>query len=142
MITEEQIKSASILIVDDEQPSVRLLERMLEKAGYASVTSTTDPRGAFELFRQVQPDLLVLDLYMPEVDGLQLLEQIRAVVPKGVYLPILVVTGDIRSEPRVRALEAGARDFLTKPFDPFEVLLRIRNLLETRMMFRSLQAGA
>lgn len=138
MIPDGLIKGASILIVDDEPASVRLLERMLERAGYTDFTSTTDPREAVDLFRRVGPDLLLLDLHMPDVDGFELLDRFRSLTPEGTYLPILVLTADLRPEPRLRALLAGAKDFLTKPFDQFEVLLRIHNLLETRMIFRSL----
>lgn len=139
MIPEEVIKSASILIVDDEQASVRLLERMLGRAGYTTVLSTTDPREAVELFAEAKPDLVLLDLHMPDLDGLEVLDRIRTAVPPQSYLPVVVLTADPRPEPRLRALLAGAKDFLTKPFDQFEVLLRIHNLLEARCLFRSLE---
>lgn len=140
MIPDEQIKSASLLIVDDEQAGVRLLERVLEKAGYTRITSTTDSRQAPDLFRRAKPDLVLLDIHMPDLDGLELLDGIRSQLTATTYLPIIVVTADIRPEPQLQALVAGANDFLTKPFDPFEALLRIRNLLETRFLFRALQS--
>lgn len=141
MIKDEVIKGARILIVDDEQASVRLLERMLERAGYTNVYSTNDSRQAAELVRGSEPDLVLLDLMMPDFDGWEVLEQLRTIIPEDSYLPIVVLTGDPRPEPRVRALVAGAKDFLAKPFDQFEAMLRIRNLLEARFLFRKLRGA-
>lgn len=141
MIKDEVIKGAHILIVDDEQASVRLLERMLERAGYTNVHSTTDSRQAAELVQENEPDLILLDLMMPDFDGWEVLEQLRTIMPDDSYLPIIVLTGDPRPEPRVRALVAGAKDFLAKPFDQFEAMLRIRNLLEARLLFRKLRGS-
>lgn len=141
MISDEVIKGARILIVDDEQASVRLMERMLERAGYGNVHSTTDSRQAIELVREAEPDLILLDLMMPDFDGWEVLEQLRTIIPEDAYVPIIVLTGDPRPEPRVRALVAGAKDFLAKPFDQFEAMLRIRNLLEARFLFRKLRGS-
>ena len=123
-----------ILIVDDEPANVRLLERVLEKGGYRAVRSTTDPCEAVELFDDFAPDLVLLDLNMSPLDGFAVMEHIRGRLPAGTYLPILVVTADLSPQTRRRVLASGARDFLTKPFDPDEILLRIRNLLETRYL--------
>src|SRR5207247_1930979 len=132
--------SARILIVDDEPANVRLLERLLGAAGYRELASTTDPRRALDLYREFQPDLILLDLMMPHLDGLALLELFKTEIPGDAYVPILVLTADALLETRRKALDAGARDFLTKPFEQFEALLRIRNLLDTRRLYRQLEA--
>lgn len=139
MIKDDALKAARILIVDDEPSSVRLMERMLERAGYGNVHSTTDPRRVTEMVGEAEPDLILLDLMMPDMDGWEVLDRLRTVVPENSYLPVIVLTGDPRPEPRLRALVAGAKDFLAKPFDQFEALLRIHNLLEARLLFRQLQ---
>ena len=128
-----------ILIVDDEVANVQLLERLLQRTGYADLQSTTDPRAVLPLAATFQPDLILLDLHMPHLDGFAVLEQVRATMPTGDYLPILVLTADITPAAKRRALTLGATDFLTKPFDIAEVQLRIRNLLETRFLHRQLQ---
>ncbi len=135
----ETIKSARILIVDDEPANVRLLQRLLQQGGYTGLTTTTDSRQVLPLFDQQEPDLLLLDLFMPHLDGFAILEQLRPRIPAGAYLPILVLTADITPEAKQRALSAGAKDFLTKPFDHTEVLLRIKNLLETRTLHLELR---
>jgi len=131
--------SGRILVVDDEESNVILLTRMLTRAGYSFVTSTTDSRQALPLFRESRPDLVVLDLMMPYLDGFAVMEQIQAELPEDAYVPILVLTADVTPEALRRALSAGARDFLTKPFDHTELLLRVKNLLETRFLYLSLQ---
>ncbi len=130
---------ARFLIVDDEASNVRLLERLLELSKSGPVFSTTDPRRALSLFLSEQPDIVLLDLHMPYVDGFSLISQIKAALPACQYLPILVLTADVTPETRQRALGKGAHDFLTKPLDPDEVLVRIRNLLETRFLHLELQ---
>jgi signal transduction histidine kinase len=131
--------SSRILIVDDEAANVLLMQRMLEDAGYQALTTTTDSRRVLELYRRVHPDLILLDLMMPHLDGLAVLEQLRGEIPATAYVPVLVLTADATLEARCRALAAGARDFVTKPFEQFEVLLRIRNLLETRQLYVALE---
>src|SRR5205809_5824099 len=135
---EQALKAARILIVDDESANVRLLERVLEREGYTHLRSTTDARQALPLYTESRPDLVLLDLAMPHVDGFQILERIKPLVPPKAYLPVLVLTADITMETKRRALESGAKDFLTQPFDQVEVLLRIRNLLETRLLHQEL----
>ena len=130
---------ARLLVVDDEQANVRLLERMLARAGYTDVASTTDPTQVLPLFERFDPDLVLLDLGMPQLDGYQVMAQLRQAVPEGSYLPILVLTAETSAEARQQALSAGAKDFLLKPFDLTEVLLRIANLLETRRLHVELQ---
>ena len=123
-----------ILIVDDQEPNLRLLERVLHDAGYANLRSTTDSREAFGLYEDFRPDLVLLDLHMPHMDGFEVMEQLQMSIPGGTYLPILVLTADATAEAKERALSMGAKDFLAKPFEVSETILRIRNLLETRSL--------
>ncbi len=136
---ESNCLAGRILIVDDEAHNVRLLEEILRREGYAHVLAATDARHAVAAFRDCGPDLVVLDLHMPYADGFDVLERLKPLIPEGSYLPILVVTGDASVAARRRALSAGAKDFLAKPFDSTEVLLRIRNLLEARFLYLALQ---
>lgn len=133
------LEAARILVVDDQEANVRLLETILTRGGYENVASTTDARRALPLFLEAQPDLVVLDLSMPHLDGFAVLGQLTPRIPAGTYLPILVITGETSTETKRRALSAGAKDFLRKPFDATEVLLRIRNLLETRLLHMELR---
>lgn len=119
---------------------MRLLERILRHAGYSRLTGSTDSRQAVALFSQVQPDLILLDLAMPGLDGFGVMEQLAPLIPNETYLPILVLTADITLEAKHRALSVGAKDFLTKPLNQAEVLLRIKNLLQTRSLHLQLQA--
>jgi response regulator RpfG family c-di-GMP phosphodiesterase len=130
---------ARILIVDDEQTNVGVLSHILSRVGYTNVETTTDPRLVLPLYQELQPDLILLDLHMPDLDGFAILEQLAPLIPPGAYLPVLTLTGDARPETKQRALSMGAKDFLTKPFDLIEVLLRIQNLLETRFLHLQLQ---
>ena len=134
MRADDKLTEANILVVDDQEANVRLLERILQRAGYSNVATTTDPRLVLGLYAQFEPDLIVLDLVMPHMDGFEIMEELGKRVPEGTYLPILVLTADVTPQARQRALSMGARDFLTKPFDHDEALLRIRNLLETRSL--------
>jgi class 3 adenylate cyclase/CheY-like chemotaxis protein len=129
-----------ILMVDDEEANLLVLDRLLRRNGYHELIPTTDPRKALDLFISEQPDLVLLDLSMPYLDGFEVMQQLQARMQPGGYLPILVLTADVTPEAMKRALAMGARDFVTKPFDPTEVLLRIRNLLETRALYLDLQA--
>jgi len=131
--------NARLLIVDDEPANVRLLERLLGYAGYTELRSITDPRDTVRLFEEFAPDLVLLDLAMPHLDGYAVMEALAPLVPEGAYLPILVLTADATPDARRRALAMGAKDFLTKPLDATEVLLRIANLLETRRLTLALQ---
>jgi PleD family two-component response regulator len=128
------MKKARILIVDDQESNIALLESVLERNGYADLKSTIDPRQVVGLLEKYQPDLILLDLLMPHLDGFAVMEQLRVLIPAEDFLPVLVLTADITPETKLRALAAGAYDFLTKPFDVGEVTLRIRNLLETRQL--------
>ena len=135
----DTVHACKILIIDDEAPNVRLLERVLRRAGFASFISTTDSREAALLFADFQPDLVLTDWLMPGVDGCAVIEQLRALTATDDYLPIVVLTADVTSPTRTRALLAGATDFLTKPFDQSEVLLRMHNLLQARLSHRTIQ---
>ena len=135
----ERIHSARILIVDDELVSVRLLERLLGQAGYTSLHTATDPRAIDALLAEGAPDLLLLDLQMPHLSGFQVLERLRERYGADVDLPVLVLTADVTPAAKRRCLMAGARDFLAKPFDTAEVLLRVSNLIETRLLHLSLR---
>src|SRR5947209_490798 len=115
-------ESAQILIVDDQEANVRLLEQILKRRGYTRLTGTTDSREVTSLFRTLRPDLILLDLTMPYLDGFQVMEALEPLIPQGSYLPILVLTADISLQAKQRALSMGAKDFLTKPFDHAEVL--------------------
>ena len=130
--------AAKILIVDDEPANVRLLERLLAASGYPHVDSTTDSREAVGRYRAMEPDLVLLDLMMPHLDGIAVLGQLQAEIARDDYLPVLILTADVTLEAKRRALAAGASDFLTKPFEQTEVLLRIRNMLKTRQLYRAL----
>jgi signal transduction histidine kinase len=127
-------ETARVLIVEDDELSSQLLRRMLETAGYLQVRVVNDGREALGAFKGFLPDILLLDLYMPGVGGFDVMKQLEGVLSKETYFPILVLTGDDTSDTKVRALNAGAKDFLTKPLDPPEVIARIRNLLETRFL--------
>ena len=138
-VTDEVGRQPRILIVDDEPANVLLLQRMLEDDGYRAITTTSDSRRALALYRDTRPDLVVLDLMMPHLDGFAVLEALSAEVPAGAFVPVLVLTADATLDARRRALAAGAHDFLTKPFERFEAVLRIRNLLRTRQLYIALE---
>ena len=131
-------KEAAILIVDDQPPNVELLVTILRADGYTRFTTTTDSREAARLFETVKPDLVLLDLQMPHLDGFDVMRQLRERLAPDEYLPILVLTANATAEVKQRALSGGARDFLAKPLDRIEVLLRIKNLLETRLLHREI----
>ncbi len=128
-----------ILIVDDEKSSVKLLEHFLRSTGYTRVHGITDSREAVEACAEFEPDLILLDLIMPNVDGYTVLETLRANEDPDTFLPIVVLTADTAEEAKERALEADATDFLVKPVSRTEALLRIRNLLEARRLYSILQ---
>ncbi len=126
--------NARILIVDDQEANVILLERMLRNAGYTQIETTMDPTSVCSLYQANRYDLILLDLQMPVMDGFEVMEQIKEV--ESDYLPVLVITA--QPGHKLRALSAGARDFVSKPFDLVEVQTRIRNMLEVRLLYRKL----
>jgi putative two-component system response regulator len=126
-----ELAKMKILIIDDEPVNVALLEEILVENDYTRFNSVTDSKLAFDVFKKFQPDLVLLDLMMPSPDGFAVLELIRADAGDA-FLPIVILTADTNEESKRRALDAGATDFLLKPFDHVEVALRIRNLLKSR----------
>ena len=131
MVSNTDILNAKILIVDDQEVNVLLLERMLHGAGYVSVTYTIAPGEVCELHRNNRYDLILLDLQMPGMDGFQVMESLKEIETDG-YLPVLVITA--QPDHKLRALKAGAKDFISKPFELAEVLARVRNMLEVRLL--------
>jgi signal transduction histidine kinase len=129
----DAVHACRILIIDDEEPNVLLLERVLARAGFVNFLSTTDPREAATLFIDFEPDLVLTDWLMPEVDGREVIAQLRDLMATDDYLPIVVLTADVTAQAKKSALTAGATDFLTKPFDQIEVMLRVQNLLQARL---------
>ena len=131
---DRDLRTATVLIVDDEQPNIDLLTACLEEEGYDSIVGTRDPTQVVSLYEQHEPDIILLDLHMPKMDGFAVLEALNAVIPDDEYLPVLVLTADVTQATKQRALSGGANDFLTKPLELTEVVLRIRNLLQTRFL--------
>jgi len=135
MISSTDILNASILIVDDQAANVQLLEQMLREAGYRGITSTMDPHAVCALYRANHYDLILLDLQMPGMDGFEVMEGLKANIADG-YLPVIVLTA--QPGHKLRALQAGAKDFISKPFDLVEVKTRIHNMLEVRLLYKKL----
>jgi two-component system cell cycle sensor histidine kinase/response regulator CckA len=135
LIAPEEIFAARILIVDDLEANILLLEQILGQAGYTNVSSTRGPFPVRELHRKNRYDLILLDLQMPGQDGFEVMESLKQ-IETGAYLPVIVVTA--QPDQRIRALKAGAKDFISKPFDIAELLFRVRNMLETRMLHAKL----
>ncbi len=131
---DARLQNADILIVDDEPLNLTLLQKILHSAGYTRLRSTTEPRKVMDLLGEKEPDIILLDLQMPHLDGFALLQQLKQRNPPNSYLPILVLTADAMPQTKMRALSSGAHDFLTKPFSPAEVVQRVANLLQTRQL--------
>jgi len=138
MFDKDEILKARILMVDDEVTNIAVLETVLKQAKYTSISSTTDSREAASLYQKLKPDLVLLDLRMPHVDGFEVIEQIKEIEADS-YAPILVLTAESDPATRLKALQVGARDFLSKPLDLSEVLCRIRNILEVRLLNKRLE---
>jgi PAS domain S-box-containing protein len=136
MINAQEIFNARILIVDDLQANVLLLEEMLSEVGYTCLTTTTNPFAVCKLHCENDYDLILLDLQMPELDGFQVMEQLQKIESER-YLPVLVITA--QPSHKLRALVAGAKDFIAKPFDLVEIKTRIYNLLEVRLLYKKLE---
>lgn len=134
---EAEMFSASILIVDDKESNIRLLQKLLSGAGYTHINSTLNPREVSTLHREHGYDLILLDLEMPDMDGFQVMEALKTSAGNNAP-PVLVITA--QPDHKLRALQAGARDFISKPFDLVEVSTRIRNMLEVRILYRRLEA--
>jgi PAS domain S-box-containing protein len=136
MVDLSDILGAKILIVDDLEANVRLLDRMLRQAGHTCVASTMDPHEVCGLHRDNRYDLILLDLEMPGMDGFKVMEGLKEIETGG-YLPILVITA--QPDHKLRALQAGAKDFISKPFDLVEVRTRIHNMLEVRLLYKKIE---
>ena len=136
MVTSADILKAGILIVDDQEVNILLLERMLRGAGYVSIMSTMVPDEVCELHRKNRYGLILLDLLMPGMDGFKVMEGLKE-IEEGSYLPVLVITA--QPDQKLPALRAGAKDFVSKPFDLAEVLARVHNMLEVRLLHAELQ---
>ncbi len=134
------LTDARILVVDDQESNLILLDRLLRMKGYANIETLNDSRRTVDRFVATRPDLVCLDLRMPHMSGLDVLEALQPLVGVGDYVPILILTADTAPETKQTALARGAKDFLNKPFDAVEALLRIHNLLETRFLYRELRA--
>jgi len=137
MLDTSAIFNADILVVDDMAANVQLLQRMLQSAGYRSVTSTMEPREVCDLHRKNRYDLILLDLQMPVMDGFQVMEGLKE-IETGDYLPVIVITA--QPDHKLHALGAGAKDFISKPFELAEVLARVHNMLEVRLLHKELHA--
>jgi putative two-component system response regulator len=135
MVNSSAILNASILIVDDLDANVQLLARILVSAGYTSVASTRNPLEVYELHRKHRYDLILLDLLMPGMDGFQVMQGLKEIEPDG-YLPVIVITA--QPNHKLRAFQAGAKDFISKPFELAEVLARVHNMLEVRLLDKEL----
>ena len=135
-ISATDLLNASILIVDDQESNISLLEQLLAEAGYASVSSTMNPQEVCALHRKNRYDLILLDLQMPVMDGFQVMEALKTNDADG-YLPVIVLTA--QPGHKLRALQAGAKDFISKPFDLVEVKTRIHNILEVRLLYKQLE---
>lgn len=138
-VSQADLNACRILIVDDEEANVLLLRSILEREGYSEIIGLTNPGAALDAFVEHGPDLVLLDLMMPGVDGYQLLEAFGRQTASGDFRPVLVLTADATTVARRRALSLGAKDFVCKPFDVVEVALRIGNLLETRVLYKRLR---
>ena len=138
-MVDSTIKSARILIVDDNQANVDVLTGLLEVQGYENVMALTDPRLVEGVMKSFEPDLILLDLLMPYLSGYQVMDLVKSMIPADSYLPVLILTADITPEAKQLALSQGAKDFLSKPYDLIEVSLRIKNLLETKYLHQQLQ---
>lgn len=138
-MSDQDILSSRILIVDDQAANLRLLEDLLEREGFGNVLGTTDPERVMDLHAAFDPDLVLLDLMMPGLSGYAVLERLERLRAEDDFRPVLVLTADATSQAKRRALSLGAKDFLTKPFDPIEAMLRVWNLLETRVLYKRLR---
>jgi putative two-component system response regulator len=137
-MTAPDFRMARILVVDDEDANIEILRRTLSRAGFRNVDTTTDSRQTAPLYLQHRHDLILLDLHMPHMDGLEVMDQLNEIAVAS-YLPILILSGDLTPEARRDALSRGAKDFVNKPFLQDELLLRIRTLLETRLLYVQIQ---
>ncbi|MBN3779411.1 response regulator [Burkholderia sp. Ac-20345] len=139
-MTEEELLASRVLLIDDQPANLRLLEDVLGREGLSHVIGTTDAQKGLDMYAAFDPDLVILDLMMPDLDGYAVLEQLHRRGDPYDFRPVLVITADATTEAKRRALSLGAKDFLTKPFDAIEAMLRVWNLLETRVLYKRLRS--
>ena len=137
--SDEEMLSARLLIVDDEERNVRLLRRVLERGGYENIQFTSDSRDVGQMFEAFRPDAVLLDLRMPYKDGFDIMRELSTLIAPTTFVPIIILTADATPQAKQDALAAGASDFITKPFDTNEILLRVRNLLRTHFLNQNLE---
>ncbi len=137
--SDRALESMSILVLDDNEAQILVIETMLRKGGYKNIHVLTDSRDALKVIAETTPDLLLLDLNMPYQDGIETIRLIKKQIPGIARFPVAVLSVEAQPEKKVEALELGARDFIAKPFDPTELLLRVKNLLETRYWYLQVQ---
>ena len=133
------LNSIKLLLVDDEAHCTKLMEALLKQAGYSRITATNDARQAAQLFQEVKPDLVALDMRMPHMDGFEVMRQLKPMIPDGDYVPMLIITGELDAPTKHKALAEGANDFINKPVDGTEVVLRIKNHLEIRRLHQQVR---
>jgi two-component system, sensor histidine kinase and response regulator len=138
-LSTESLFDSKILIVDDKESNTDLLKDLLEATGYVHIEVTNNPCEVVHLYPTFGPDIILLDLMMPVMDGFDVLKALNQIIPTGTYFPVLILTADISPESKKRALSEGAKDFISKPFDLNEVTLRINNLLQTRNLYLQLE---
>lgn len=138
-MNDEELLASRILIVDDQPANLRLLEDLLAREGFGNVLGTTEPEQVLDLHAAFDPDLVLLDLMMPGLSGYAVLERLERQRARDDFRPVLVLTADASHQARRRALALGAKDFLSKPFDNIEAMLRVWNLLETRLLHKRLR---
>lgn len=140
LVRTNEILSRKILVIDDEDANILLLQNLLQREGYNDIRCLTDSTQALSTYIDFEPDIVLLDLMMPEVDGFQLLEAFSRHDAEDEFRPVLVLTADTTIQTRRKALALGAKDFVAKPFDVIEIGLRIANLLETRILYERLRS--
>jgi putative two-component system response regulator len=137
MISDEKIFAAKILAIDDNPLDIQILKKILTQAGFINITTTTDPTQALALYKEIQPDLILLDLNMPQMDGFAVMLQLSLHNPDD-YLPILILSAEDESN-RYKALQGAAKDFLHKPYQHMDVFLRSRNIIEVRLLYKQIK---
>ena len=137
-MSKRKIEEGKILIIDDEPGNVKIFERVLKGAGFSNITSITEPLKAVEIYQKIKPDLVLLDIKMPDMDGFEVMAALKKVEIES-YLPILVLTAQRDQSTRLRALESGAKDFISKPFEMTEAISRVKNMLEVSLLHKEVR---
>jgi putative two-component system response regulator len=137
--TGDSHRNQRVLVVDDDEAVVGTIQQILTRSGVGEIRTTTDPRRVLSMFQESAPDLVMMDIHMPALDGYVLLRQLNSRIPEGEFLPIVVISGDLAPDAKQKALSLGASDFVQKPFDAIELQLRVRNMLRLRDMTAQLR---